>query len=45
MQQLQIHNGKVWEKTQIHLKSVIPFFHKKNIVKTIELELLQKMIR
>ena len=44
MQKLCTHNGKVWEKAELHLKSAIPHFSRFNIVKQTELELLQEMI-
>lgn len=45
MQKLCISNGKVWEKAELHLKSVIPRFSRHNIAKQIALDLLQELVR
>jgi hypothetical protein len=45
MQKLYVHNGKVWEKSELHLKSAIPKFSKFNLVKQIELDLLKELFR
>ncbi len=45
MQQLIISNGKVWEKANLHLKSAIPQFQKRNIADNIELDLLREMMQ
>lgn len=45
MQKLCVYNGKVWEKSVLHLKSAIPKFSKFNIVKQVELDLLQELFR
>ena len=45
MQKLKVHNGKVWEKAELHLKSAIQNFNRKNIAKVIELDLLRKLVR
>lgn len=44
MQKLCVHNGKIWEKSELHLKSAIPEFSKYNIVTVIELDLLKEQI-
>jgi len=44
MQKLCVHNGKIWEKSELHLKSAIPGFSRFNIVKRVELELLKELI-
>jgi len=44
MQKLCVSNGKVWEKSELHLKSAIPKFSKYNIVKQIELDLLKEFV-
>ena len=44
MQKLCVHNGRVWEKATLHLKSAVPNFSKYNIVKKIELDLLVEML-
>lgn len=43
MQKLYVHNGKVWEKSELHLKSAIPKFSRFNVVKQIELDLLKEL--
>lgn len=45
MQKLLVHNGKVWEQSELHLKSAIQNFSRRNIAKIIELDLLKKLIR
>jgi len=45
MQKLLVHNGKVWEQSELHLKSVIQKFNRRNIAKIIELDLLKEMVR
>ena len=45
MQKLIVHNGKVWEKAELHLKSAIPRFNRHNIAKQIALDLLQELVR
>ena len=44
MQQIKVHNGKIWEKAELHLKSAINKFDRHNIVKQIELDLLKKQV-
>jgi hypothetical protein len=44
MQKIIVHSGRVWEKSELHLKSAIPYFSRFNIIKRIELELLKKML-
>lgn len=44
MQKLYVHNGRVWEPAELHLKSAVPHFSKYNLVKVIELELLIKRL-
>ena len=44
MQKIIAHNGKVWEKSELHLKSAVPNFNQYNIVKVVELELLKKLV-
>ncbi len=41
MQKLCIKNGKVWEKSSLHLKSAIPGFDREDITKLIALDLLK----
>ncbi len=45
MQKLLVHNGKVWEQSELHLKSAILNFNRKNIAKIIELDLLRTLVR
>lgn len=45
MQKLLVHNGKIWEHSDLHLKSAIFNFNRKNIAKVIELDLLKKLTR
>lgn len=45
MQQIIAHNGRVWEKAELHLKSAIPQFNRHNIAKQIALDLLQELVR
>jgi len=40
MQKLLVHNGKVWERAELHLKSAIPYFNRRNIAKLVALDLL-----
>ena len=44
MQKLCVYNGKIWEKSELHLKSAINKFDRHNIVKQIELDLLKKQV-
>ncbi len=44
MQKIIVHNGKVWEQAELHLKSAIPGYHYRNIAKQIALDLLQQAI-
>lgn len=39
-----VHNGKVWEKSELHLKSSIPNFNRNNIAKLVALDLLKKQV-
>ncbi|MBI4016989.1 MAG: hypothetical protein HY363_04840 [Candidatus Aenigmarchaeota archaeon] len=41
---LCVHNGKVWEKAELHLKSAILNFNRHNLAKIVELDLLKKQI-
>jgi hypothetical protein len=45
MQKLCVHNGKVWERAELHLKSAIPKFNRHNQAKLIALDLLAELIR
>jgi hypothetical protein len=45
IKRLIVHNGKVWEQSELHLKSAIPHFSRFNIVKQTELDLLKRQIR
>ncbi len=45
MQKLVVHNGKVWEKAELHLKSAIPHFSRHNVAKRIALDLLIELVR
>ena len=45
MQKLCVHNGKVWEKAELHLKSAIPNFDRHNVAKQVALDLLKKLVR
>ncbi len=45
MQKLYVHKGRVWEKSELHLKSAILDFNRFNIVKNIELDLLKELVR
>jgi hypothetical protein len=45
MQKLIVHNGKVWEKAELHLKSAIPRFSRHNVAKRIALDLLSELVR
>jgi hypothetical protein len=45
MQQIIAHNGKVWEKAELHLKSAIPGYSRHNIAKNIALDLLKELVR
>lgn len=40
MQKIIAHNGRVWEKAELHLKSAIPGFDRRNLAKRIALDLL-----
>lgn len=44
MQKLLVHNGKVWEKRELHLKSAIPNFSRRNIAKLVALDLLIEQV-
>ena len=44
MQKICVHNGRIWERAELHLKSAIPGFRRRNIVKRIELELLKQLV-
>lgn len=44
MQKLLVHNGRVWEKASLHLKSAIPNFNRNNIAKRIALDLLVEQV-
>ena len=43
-QRLRVHNGKVWEQSELHLKSAVLKYDYKNVVKQIELDLLKQMV-
>lgn len=45
MQKLNVHNGRVWEQSELHLKSAISHYSRFNVVKQIELDLLKKQVR
>ena len=45
VKKLIIHNGKIWEKAELHLKSAIPHFSRFNIVTQTELDLLKKALK
>lgn len=45
MQKLCVHNGKVWEKSELHLKSAIFRFNRYNVAKQVELDLLVENVR
>ena len=45
MQKIIAHNGKVWEKSELHLKSAIPNYSRFNLATQIELDLLKIMVR
>lgn len=45
MQKLIVHNGNVWEKAELHLKSAIPHYSRYNVAKQIELDLLKRQVR
>ncbi len=45
MQQIIAHNGRVWERAELHLKSSIPNFSRYNVAKQVELDLLKKQLR
>lgn len=44
MQKLFVHNGKVWEKAELHLKSAVPGFNRTNIAKVVALDLLKEQV-
>ncbi len=44
-QKINIHNGKIWERATLHLKSAIPNYSRFDVVKQIELDLLKKQVR
>ena len=44
MQKIIVHNGRIWEQSELHLKSAIPHFNRFDITKQIELDLLKKQI-
>jgi len=43
MQKLCVHNGHIWERATLHLKSAVQYDHN-DIVSQIELDLLRKQI-
>ncbi len=45
MQKLYVHDGHVWEKSELHLKSAIPRFSRFNVVKLCELDELRRLAR
>ncbi len=45
MQKLCTHNGRVWEKSVLHLKSAIPNYDHENVVKQIALDLLIEQVK
>jgi len=45
MQKLLVSNGKVWEKAELHLKSAIPNFNRRNIAKQVALDLLKELVK
>jgi hypothetical protein len=45
MQKLIVHDGSVWEKATLHLKSAIPRYSRFNIAKQIALDLLKELVR
>ena len=45
MQKIKVHNGKVWEKAELHLKSAVPQFNHRNVAKQIALDLLKELVR
>ena len=44
MQKLLVHNGRVWEKAELHLKSAVPGFNRNDIAKVIALDLLKEQV-
>ena len=45
MQKICVHNGKVWEHAQLHLKSAVPHFDRHNLAKVVALDLLKKQVQ
>jgi len=45
MQKLCVHNGKVWEKAELHLKSAISDFDRHNVAKVVALDLLKRLVK
>ena len=45
MQILYVHQGRVWEKSELHLKSGIPHFNRHNLAKVIALDLIKEQVR
>ncbi len=45
MQKLYACKGKIWEQSELHLKSAIPDFDRTNIAKVVALDLLKKLVR
>jgi len=39
-----VSRGKVWEKSELHLKSAIPNFNRHNVAKLIALDLLKEQV-
>ncbi|MBS3147330.1 hypothetical protein J4219_00430 [Candidatus Woesearchaeota archaeon] len=39
-----VHNGRIWEKSALHLKSAIPGFNRRNMAKCIALDLLIEQV-
>jgi hypothetical protein len=44
MQQILVHKGKVWERSELHLKSAIPNFSRFDVTKQVALDLLKSSI-
>ena len=44
MQKINVSNGRIWEKAELHLKSAIQGFDRHNFVKQVELDLLKQLI-
>ncbi len=45
MQKLCVSHGKVWERAELHLKSAIPRFDRRNLAKRIALDLLIELVK